>query len=73
MKAEGDDLALSQMPNPKEPISCPDFRLHAFSQALITFNELLIGNPWTADLARLAEEYSLDTRRPTQKPKGDDS
>jgi hypothetical protein len=66
-KARGDDLALSQTPNPPEPMPCQDFCLHALSQAMLTFNELLIGRPWTSDLAQLSTEFNLDTRRPTRK------
>lgn len=69
MKPNGDDVVVSQMPDPVEPMSCADFCLHALSQAMLTFNELLIGTPWTSDLAQLATEHGLDTCRPTRRPK----
>ncbi|MGH4013863.1 MAG: hypothetical protein ACRDSL_08015 [Pseudonocardiaceae bacterium] len=67
LKTEDEAIRLTQMPVPEEPISCPEFCLHTLSQALLVFNELLLDHPWTAELARIAEDYGLDTRRPTRK------
>lgn len=69
MKPAGEAVALGQMPVPEEAMPCPDFCLHAFSQAFLAFNELLIGQPWTDELARIAADYGLDTRRPKRKQK----
>jgi hypothetical protein len=67
MHGDGDNVRLSQMPVPEEAMPCPDFCLHVFSQAFLTFNELLTGRPWTKNLARIAETYGLDTDRPRKK------
>jgi hypothetical protein len=39
------------------------------SQALIIFNEILMGRPWTNELAVIAAEYELDTDRPARRAK----
>jgi hypothetical protein len=69
VKTHGDAVSLTQMPDPEETISCPEFCLHTFAQALAAFNRLLVGQPWTAELARIADEFGADIRRPARKAK----
>ncbi len=69
MKSQADGYWLSQSPVPEEPAPCLEFCLHMLSQAMLTFNELLTGRPWAADLAEIAAEYGLDNRRPERRRK----
>jgi len=69
MQPKPEGYELSQVPAPKEAASCAELCLHLFSQALIIFNEILVGRPWTNDLAAIAAEYGLDTDRPTRRAK----
>lgn len=62
-----DSVTLSQMPVPEEPMPCVELCLHLLSQAMLAFNELLIGQPWSDELIRITSEYSLDNTRPTAR------
>lgn len=70
--ADADAFALSQTPVPEEAAPCPELCLHLLSQSLLIFNEILMGSPWTAELASIAAEYDLDTRRPRRRQRGNE-
>jgi hypothetical protein len=73
MKVDGDTISLSQTPVPEEALSCENFCLHTYAQAFAAFNRLLVGQPWTAELARIADEFGADIGRPTRKAKSSGS
>jgi hypothetical protein len=73
MKAEGNTISLSQKPVPEEALPCEDFCLHTYAQAFAAFNRLLMGQPWTAELTRIADEFGADISRPTRRAKSSGS
>jgi hypothetical protein len=69
LRQTDDATALSQTPVPEEVVPCVELCLHLFSQAMLVFNELLVGQPWTDDLAAITAEYGLNPRRPQRRRK----
>lgn len=58
-------IVLSQVPIHKEVVPCQLFALSVLHGAMLAFNELLAGRPWTATLEEIAQEFGLTAKLPT--------
>jgi hypothetical protein len=70
-KTEGDDFHVSQMPMHEEIVPCVPYCLWIFHMAMLAFNEVLTGNPWTTELEQIAKEYGFATTLPQWQGPGD--
>jgi len=60
-------LLLGQRPLSEELVPCQRFCLMVLFDAMLAFNTLLIGNPWTQALMRVATDHDLPERLPTRR------
>lgn len=60
-------LLLAQRPLYQELVPCQQFGLMVLFDAMLAFNTLLVGNPWTEALIQVAADHGLPTRLPTRK------
>jgi len=70
---DGKDFRVSQMPIHEELVSCPLFCLWILHAAMLCFNELLTGRPWTTELEKVAQEYGFMSTLPTWQGPGSPS
>lgn len=62
---DGKAIVLSQLPIHKEVVPCQLFALWVLHDAMLAFNELLAGRPWTIALEKIAQEFGLVAQMPT--------
>ncbi|MFJ8029057.1 DUF5677 domain-containing protein [Streptomyces sp. NPDC096032] len=70
-KTEGDAFHVSQAPLHEEMVACQLFCLWIFHFAMLAFNEVLTGTPWTSELERIAKDYGFETTLPQWQGPGD--
>ncbi|MEU9026801.1 DUF5677 domain-containing protein [Streptomyces sp. NPDC048383] len=63
-KDDGEAFHVSQAPMHDEVVACEPYCLWIFHAAMLAFNEVLTDQPWTAELAKIAEEYGFMTALP---------
>lgn len=63
-----DDLVVSLTPRFPELLPCLEYGLGMLHMAMLAYNELLIGKPWTAELEAVAEDFGLDKTVPQRQP-----
>lgn len=66
--AERDDaFALGTKPEPPEFVPCLELGLSLLFTAMLSYNELLIGKPWTETLHAVAKDAGLDPTLPKRR------
>ena len=63
----GDATALSTKPEPREMVPCLEMGEYFLFTAMLAFNELLIGKPWTDTLQTIATEIGADASLPKRR------
>ncbi|MFH0178878.1 DUF5677 domain-containing protein [Streptomyces cacaoi] len=63
-KDDGKDFHVRQVPIHEELVACQLYCLWIFHIAMLAFNEVLTGKPWTTDLEKIAKEYGFSTTLP---------
>ncbi|WP_330286320.1 DUF5677 domain-containing protein [Streptomyces sp. NBC_00576] len=69
-KDDGKDFHVSQMPIHEELVACQLFCLWIFHIAMLAFNEVLTGKPWTTELEQVAKEHGFPTTLPQWREPG---
>ena len=70
-KTDGEDFHVSQVPLHEEMVACQLYCLWIFHTAMLAFNEVLTGKPWTTELEQVAKEYGFTTTLPQWQGPGD--
>lgn len=60
-------LLLGQRPRYGELVPCQQFCLMVLFDAMLAFNKLLVGNPWTEALLEIAADHGLSADLPARK------
>ncbi|MEU6898801.1 DUF5677 domain-containing protein [Streptomyces virginiae] len=63
-KDDGEAFHVSQMPIHEEIVACHLYSLWILHAAMLAFNEVLIGKPWTAELEKIAKDFGFMTMLP---------
>lgn len=63
-----DAIRLSQQPFSRESLPCEEICLGMLFDTMLAYNKLLRGEPWTAELAAIAEDHGLHAELATRKP-----
>lgn len=69
----GNATALGTKPEPSEFVSCLEIGLSLLFTTMLSYNELLIGKPWTETLHAVAHDLGIDPTLPKRRerpPKG---
>lgn len=70
-KDNGEAIHVSQAPIHEEIVACQLYCLWILHIAMLAFNEVLAGKPWTAELGQVAKEYGFATTLPPWQGPGD--
>ncbi|MEU8988368.1 hypothetical protein AB0C98_18270 [Streptomyces sp. NPDC048558] len=70
-KNDGEAIHVSQAPIHEEIVACQPYCLRILHIAMLAFNEVLTGKPWTAKLEQIAKEYGFATMLPQWQGPGD--
>ncbi|MFF3364499.1 DUF5677 domain-containing protein [Streptomyces misionensis] len=70
-KDDGEAIHVSQTPIHEEIVACQLYCLWILHIAMLAFNEVLTGKPWTAELEQVAKEYGFATTLPQWQGAGD--
>jgi hypothetical protein len=62
-------LVFRQRPLHEELLPCQQFCLMVLFDAMLAFNTLLVGSPWTAVLMEVASNHDLPTHLPVRNPR----
>jgi hypothetical protein len=68
---EQERLLLGQRPLYEELVPCQEFCLMVLFDAMLAFNKLLVGSPWTDVLTKIAADHDLPTQLPVRKGRQD--
>lgn len=69
-KDDGENFHVNQMPIHEELVACQLFCLWIFHIAMLAFNEVLTGKPWTTELEQVAREYGFASSLPQWREPG---
>ncbi|MFE5295895.1 DUF5677 domain-containing protein [Streptomyces sp. NPDC056632] len=70
-KDDGEAFNVSQMPIHEEIVACQLYCLWILHAAMLAFNEVLDGKPWTEDLEKIAKDFGFMTTLPQWQGPGD--
>jgi hypothetical protein len=66
-KDNGDAVELHMMPRHSEMVPCLHIAMVLLYTAMLAYNQLLTGNPWTDELLAIAGDYDLDKGLPARQ------